>query len=68
MLVFRHTPKKCRKKGFANHFVLLLQFHESRNAAERGRQKGRKERLWGALVGPDSTVTYFNGKGLDGIV
>lgn len=23
------------RKGFANHFVLLLQFHESRNAAER---------------------------------
>lgn len=30
--------KEGRKKGFANHFVLLLQFHESRNAAERKKQ------------------------------
>lgn len=42
MLVLRHSSKKCRK-GFANHFVLLLQFHESRNAAERKRGFGREE-------------------------
>lgn len=29
-------------KGFANHFVLLLQFHESRNAADRDRGSGRQ--------------------------
>lgn len=39
---------KCRK-GFANHFVLLLQFHESRNAAEREKrgirgQESRRDR------------------------
>lgn len=35
------------QKGFANHFVLLLQFHESRNAAERKREsnggRGKRE-------------------------
>lgn len=78
MLVFRHSSKK-RRKGFANHFVLLLQFHESRNAAERKKQgvkggregeraeKIGRERLWVALVGPGSTVTYSNSTGLDGI-
>lgn len=40
MLEFRHSPKK-RRKGFANHFVLLLQFHESRNAAERKKEGER---------------------------
>lgn len=77
MLVFRYSSKK-RRKGFANHFVLLLQFHESRNAAERKKQGVRggggeraekigRERLWVALVGPGSTVTYSNSTGLDGI-
>lgn len=41
MLAFRHNSKK-RRKGFANHFVLLLQFHESRNAAERKKERGRQ--------------------------
>lgn len=43
MLVFRQSPKK-RRKGFANHFVLLLQFHESRNAGEREEGEGEQER------------------------
>lgn len=46
MLVFRHSPMKHRK-GFANHFVLLLQFHESRNAAER--EEGGRERRAGKI-------------------
>lgn len=43
MLVFRHSSKKHRKE-FANHFVLLLQFHESRNAAERETERNRESR------------------------
>lgn len=81
MLVFRHSPKK-RRKEFANHFVLLLQFHESRNAAERNKEGDRLERrgsgnmgrdrergggLWEALVGPRGTVTYSTSTLLDGI-
>lgn len=41
MPVFRHSMRNC-KKGFANHFVLLLQFHESRNAAERKKERKRE--------------------------
>lgn len=33
---------KKGRKGFANHFVLLLQFHESRNAAERKKRGVRR--------------------------
>lgn len=39
------TPRYAEVgKGFANHFVLLLQFHESRNAAEiEGKGMGDRE-------------------------
>lgn len=67
MLVFRHTLNKHRK-GFANHFVLLLQFHESRNASERERgghrggeggereQRDREREIVEALVGPTTVA------------
>ena len=41
MFVVRETIQGKHRKGFADHFVLLVQFHESRNAAEKeDRNKG----------------------------